>query len=156
MFLYRGLLFSHKAVCEWEAKLTPILSDELSKCRRGKSGAGRGSWHLDKPYLKVCGCWWYLYRAMDRIGDLVDTMLSGHRDMAMAQFLSFGQVCHLHHPDRVTMDGHGSYPRAIRVTLGRWVAHRNSAYKNISWSRTTVASKAGAIYTGLQKLRLSR
>ncbi|MBV9201684.1 MAG: DDE-type integrase/transposase/recombinase [Alphaproteobacteria bacterium] len=27
-------------------------------------------------------------------------------------------------------DGHGSYPRAIRSTLGRHVEHRTSAYKN--------------------------
>jgi putative transposase len=33
-------------------------------------------------------------------------------------------------PDRVTTDGHGSYPRAIRSTLGRRVVHRTSAYKN--------------------------
>ena len=33
-------------------------------------------------------------------------------------------------PERVTTDGHGSYPRAIRSTLGRRVVHRTSAYKN--------------------------
>ena len=33
-------------------------------------------------------------------------------------------------PDRVTTDGHGSYPRAIRTVLGRRVAHRTNAYKN--------------------------
>jgi transposase-like protein len=31
-------------------------------------------------------------------------------------------------PDRVTTDGHGSYPRAIRAVLGRSVRHRTSAY----------------------------
>ena len=33
-------------------------------------------------------------------------------------------------PDRVTTDGHRSYPRAIHSTLGRRVVHRTSAYKN--------------------------
>ncbi|WP_375293384.1 DDE-type integrase/transposase/recombinase [Siccirubricoccus sp. G192] len=33
-------------------------------------------------------------------------------------------------PDQITTDGHGSYPRAIRSTLGRRVLHRTSAYKN--------------------------
>ena len=33
-------------------------------------------------------------------------------------------------PDRVTTDGHGSYPRAIRTTLGRRVAHRTGRHKN--------------------------
>ena len=33
-------------------------------------------------------------------------------------------------PDRVTTDGHGSYPRAIRTVLGESVRHRASAYLN--------------------------
>ena len=33
-------------------------------------------------------------------------------------------------PERVTTDGHGSHPRAIRTVLGRRVVHRTSAYKN--------------------------
>ena len=33
-------------------------------------------------------------------------------------------------PDRVTTDGHDSYPRAIRTTLGKGVRHRTSAYLN--------------------------
>ena len=33
-------------------------------------------------------------------------------------------------PDRVTTDGHDSYPRAIRSELGRGVRHRTSRYLN--------------------------
>ena len=40
---------------------------------------------MDETYLKVRGRWCYLYRAIDRDGNLVDTMLSEHRDMAAAQ-----------------------------------------------------------------------
>ena len=40
---------------------------------------------MDETYLKVGGRWAYLYRAIDRDGNLVDTMLSEHRDMAAAQ-----------------------------------------------------------------------
>jgi transposase-like protein len=131
MFLIRGLVFSHEAVRDWEAKLAPALADELRRRRRGKGGAGRRHWHVDETYLKVCGRWAYLYRAIDRDGNLVDTMLSERRDMAAAQafFRSAksvtGQV-----PERVTTDGHGSYPRAIRSTLGRHVVHRTNAYRN--------------------------
>ncbi|MFH5927285.1 DDE-type integrase/transposase/recombinase [Roseomonas xinghualingensis] len=58
-------------------------------------------------------------------------MLSEHRDMAAAKALfrtatsATGMV-----PDQVTTDGNGSYPRAIRSTLGKRVLHRNSAFKN--------------------------
>ena len=131
MFLQRGIIFSHETVREWEAKLTPLLTDELRQRRHGRAGADRQSWHVDETYLKVRGRWCYLYRAIDRNGALVDTMLSEHRDMAAAKafFRSAKSATGLT-PDRVTTDGHGSYPRAIRTTLGRHVEHRTSAYKN--------------------------
>jgi transposase-like protein len=46
MFLIRGIVFSYEAVREWEAKLTPILSDELRQQRRRRRLAS--SWHVDE------------------------------------------------------------------------------------------------------------
>jgi putative transposase len=131
MFLVRGLVFSHEAVRDWEAKLAPALADELRRRRHGKGGARGRHWHVDETYIKVRGRWVYLYRAIDRDGNLVDVMLSGHRDMAAAQALfRSARAATGITPDRVTTDGHGSYPRAIRSTLGRRVVHRTSAYRN--------------------------
>ena len=131
MFLQRGIVFSHEAVRDWEAKLAPALAGELRQRRSGKGGAGRRHWHVDETYLKVRGRWAYLYRAIDRDGDLVDTMLSERRDMAAARaFFRSAKAAAGAAPERVTTDGHGSYPRAIRSTLGRRVVHRTSAFKN--------------------------
>ncbi len=128
MFLVRGLVFSHEAVRQWEAKLTPTLADELRRRRRGKAGR---SWYVDETYIKVQGRWCYLYRAIDRSGALVDVMLSEHRDMAAAKaFLRSAKAVTGVTPDRVTTDGHDSYPRAIRTGLGRGVRHRTSRYLN--------------------------
>jgi len=33
-------------------------------------------------------------------------------------------------PDQVTIDGHSSYPRAIRETMGSYGQHRTSTYLN--------------------------
>src|SRR5919199_5515516 len=131
MFVGRRIVFSHEAVREWEAKLAPLLADELRRRRHGKGGAGRRRWHVDETYIKVRGRWCYLYRAIDRHGNLVDTMLSEHRDMAAAQaFFRSAKAATGVTPERVTTDGHGSYPRAIRSALVRGVVHRTSAYKN--------------------------
>ena len=131
MFLQRGIAFSHEAVRDWEAKLAPALAGELRRRRHGRGGAHGRHWHVDETYLKVRGRWAYLYRAIDRDGRLVDTMLSERRDMAAAQaFFRSAKAATGTTPDRVTTDGHGSYPRAIRTVLGRRVAHRTNAYKN--------------------------
>src|SRR5919206_476741 len=128
MFAVRGIVFSHEAVREWEAKLTLTLAEDLRRRRRGQVGR---SWYVDETYLKVHGRWCYLYRAIDRDGNLVDVLFSEHRDMAAAQaFFRSAKAVTGVTPDRVTTDGHDSYPRAIRTELGRRVRHRNSRYLN--------------------------
>src|SRR5215831_13925809 len=128
MFLERGVVFTHEAVREWETKLAPILSETLRKHRRGRVGR---SWYTDETYLKVKGRWTYLYRAIDRDGNLVDVYLSETRDRAAAEtfFRSARTVTEVV-PDRVTTDGHDSYPGAIKAELGETVTHRTNRYLN--------------------------
>jgi len=86
---------------------------------------------VDETYLKVRGRWTYLYRAIDRDGNLIDAMLSEHHDSQAAKaFFRSARATMGPRPDRVTTDGHGSYPRAIRTVLGKTVRHRTSAYLN--------------------------
>ena len=86
---------------------------------------------MDETYLNVAGCWCYLYRAIDRSGALVDVMLSEHRNMAAAKaFFHSAKAVTGITPDRVTTDGHDSYPRAIRSELERQVRHRTSRCLN--------------------------
>lgn len=47
MFALRGRVFSYEPVREWEAKLTPALTEDL---RRRHVKAGR-SWYVDETYL---------------------------------------------------------------------------------------------------------
>jgi transposase-like protein len=128
MFLERGFLFIHEAVREWEARFAPLLADHLRAKRHGQTGT---SWYVDETYVKVNGVWCYLYRAIDRDGNLVDSMLSEKRDMDAAQrFFLQARVVAGQAPERVTTDGHSSYPRAIRETLGEHVDHRCNQYLN--------------------------
>jgi putative transposase len=128
MFLMRGIVFSHEAVRDWEAKLTPALAEELRRRRRRHVGR---SWYIDETFIKVHGRWHYLYRAIDRDGALVDVMLSERRDLAAAKaFFRSARTVTRVVPDRVTTDGHDSYPAAIRSELGEAVRHRTNVYLN--------------------------
>ena len=131
ILLLRGIEVSHEAIRDWETKLLPIMGEALRK-RRHRIRRGPGvSWYVDETYLKVRGQWRYLYRAVDRDGNLIDAMLSEHRDMKAAQaFFRSAKATMGFRPDRVTTDGHSSYPRAIRSVLGKTVRHRTSAYLN--------------------------
>ena len=128
MFVLRGYAFTHETVREWEARFAPLLTAQLRAKRRGQAGK---SWYVDETYVKVRGQWHYLYRAIDREGSLVDTMLSATRDLAAAKAFfkqAVGTVGHK--PERVTTDKHAAYPRATRHSLGRQVLHRTSQYLN--------------------------
>jgi putative transposase len=128
MFIERGFIFSHETVRTWEALVAPLLTDYLRGRRRGKAGL---RWHADETYVKVNGVWCYLYRAIDADGNLVDSLLSAHRDMAAAKrFFARSIEVVGHSPEKVTTDGHDAYPRAIRETLGEGVVHRCSRYLN--------------------------
>ena len=105
-----------------------MLSEILRKQRRGKVGR---SWYCDETYLKVRGRGVYLYRAIDRNGNLVEVLLSERQDQAAAEaFFRSARAVTGSVPDRVTTDGHHSYPRAIRESLGVDVIHRTNRYLN--------------------------
>ncbi len=128
MFLERDFVFTHETVREWEAKLAPLMGEQL---RQRRSGVGGESGYVDETYTKVDGRWCYPYRAIDRHGHLVDVRLSQTRDLAAAKaFFRSARAVTGVVPDRVTSDGHSSYPRAIACELGEEVTHRTNQYLN--------------------------
>src|SRR5246127_1788182 len=108
----------------------------LLRCWPGTSVASARGNRVDagmstKTYVKIKGKWAYLYRAMDRQGNLVDSMLSATRDMTAAQRFFRSSLSVINQlPKQVTTDGHDSWPRAIREVLGPQVHRRCSAYLN--------------------------
>src|SRR5450756_2096369 len=111
MFLARGFEFTHEIVRDWEARFAPLLTEQLRSRRRGKAGR---SWYSDETYLKVSGKWCYLYRAIDRDGNLVDSMLSEHRDMEVAKrFFTQAREVVGHRPTKVTIVRFAHRPRCL-------------------------------------------
>lgn len=76
----RGFVFTHTATRDWETRFALLLTERLRAKRRGQAGA---RWHADESYLQVDSRWCYLYRAIDREGNLVDAPLSDKRDKAV-------------------------------------------------------------------------
>src|SRR4051794_10080862 len=144
MFLLRGFEFTHEAVRDWEERFAPLLTEQLRRKRKGKVGR---RWYVDETYLKVKGKWCYLYRAIDREGNLVDSMLSATRDMDAAQrfFHSTQFMVNEAPPDR-------SPPTAtirIRVPSGKCSGPRcniaAARTSTVASSRITAESNSGII-----------
>ena len=81
MMAERGVLVDHATVHRWSLKMLPVLAKVF---RRRKHPVGR-SWRVDETYVLVGGQWKYLYRAVDRLGQTVDFLLTARRDAAAAR-----------------------------------------------------------------------
>jgi putative transposase len=77
----RGVLVDHATIQRWVYKFTPLLESEMKK----REGIVGGSWRLDQTYIKVKGIWCYLYRAVDKLGNTVDFLLTRKRQRMSAQ-----------------------------------------------------------------------
>lgn len=68
----RGVFVDHSTVYRWALKILPVMALIF---RRRKRSLGK-SWRMDETYIKVAGQWKYLYRAVDKSGDIVDFLLT--------------------------------------------------------------------------------
>src|SRR4051812_49530645 len=77
----RGIEVDHVTVYRWVHRFTPLLADAARFCRHSPGDR----WFVDETYVKVNGVWRYVYRAIDQHGQVIDVLLSAHRDAAAAR-----------------------------------------------------------------------
>lgn len=124
----RGIFLSHETVRLWSQKIGTDVALKIRSARRGQCGK---KWHMDITYLKIKGYDAYLYRAIDKTGNLIDVYLSDKRDKKAAE--KFFRSCEKTtgvHPTQITTDKEPAFPDAIKNALGEDVKHRDSKYMN--------------------------
>lgn len=105
----RGVAVDHATVHRWALKTLLLLAKVFRSCKRP---VGR-SWWKDETYIKVGGQWQYLYRAVDRLGQPVDFLLTAKRDCAAARRF-FERAIDLHDvPEKVTIEKSGANTAAV-------------------------------------------
>src|SRR5712692_6596389 len=77
----RGIDVSNRTVLRWVQAFGPQLAEEARKHRRP---LGR-TWYTDEMFFFRGQDKWYLYRAVDEHGQVVDVLLREHRDTASAE-----------------------------------------------------------------------
>jgi putative transposase len=105
----RGVFVDHSTVHRWALTMLPALT---AVCRRRKRPVG-GSWRMDETYVKVCGHWKYLYRAVDRNCHTMDFLLGAHRDEAAARRFLERAIDFHGEPEKITIDKSGANTAAI-------------------------------------------
>jgi IS6 family transposase len=79
----RGIDVDHVTVYRWVQRFTPLLADAARFARHSPGDR----WFVDKTYVKVNGVRRYVYRAIDQHGQVIDVLLTVHRDAAAARRL---------------------------------------------------------------------
>ena len=89
---------------------------------------GSRRWQLDETYVKVAGCWRYVYRAVDEYGQVIDVCVSPRRDSGAARrFFDRALATAVVAPVEVVTDQAACYLRVLEKVLPQaW--HRIEQY----------------------------
>lgn len=107
----RGVVVSHEAIRRWCHKFGPIIAAGL---RRPQP---KDKWHLDEMHIKMDGKTYYLWRAVDTDGMVLDILVQERRNQEAAERF----LC------RVVE----SYPDELRVAVTNKLASYGPALKNV-------------------------
>ena len=72
---------SCETINNWEEKFGPLFADKI---RRNRPKPG-DKWHLDEAVIKINGETFYLWRAVDQYGDVLDIMVQKRRNKKAAK-----------------------------------------------------------------------
>jgi putative transposase len=81
----RGIEISHETVRFWWNRFGPIFAAEIRKRRVAHMRSyPQWRWHLDEVFVKVNGKLFYLWRAVDHEGEVLEAVVTARRDKAAA------------------------------------------------------------------------
>src|SRR4051794_11848398 len=105
-----GISVAPSTILRWVIRYSVDFAESM---RPFEKPVGR-SWRCDETYIKVGGCWMYLYRAVDEHGKTVESHLSRTRDVAAAK--AFFRKAFKRHgqPRTITLDGFEPTHAALR------------------------------------------
>jgi putative transposase len=111
----RGIDVSHETVRFWWNRFGPIFAAEIRKRRIVQMRAyPRWRWHVDEVFVKVKGKLFYLWRAVDHEGEVLDAVITSKRDKAAALKVLKRILKKYGHPRKIVTDGLCFYSAAMK------------------------------------------
>ena len=122
----RGIDVSYESVRRWVMKFGPMFARKLRRRRPRPSS----QWHLDEMVVQIGGKRFWLWRAVDSEGEVLDILVQRRRDKAAAVKLMRKLLKkHGYAPTVLVTDKLGSYG-AAKVALGLSARHEQGLRAN--------------------------
>ena len=108
----RGIDVTYETVRCWVNKFGPAISANIRKAR----GRGDSVWHLDEMVVRIGGKRMFMWRAVDKEGEVLDVLVQKRRNKAAALkllrklFKNQGEP-----PEQIVTDGLASYRASMKV-----------------------------------------
>ena len=78
----RGIDICHETVRYWVERFGLLFASEIRKKRKGLHS--NWQWHLDEVFVKINGEQFYLWRAVDHEGEVLESFVTKRRDKRAA------------------------------------------------------------------------
>jgi len=76
----RGIDVSHETVWFWWNRFGPMFVSEIARKRRNQARShSNWQWHFDEVFVKINGERYYLWRAVDHEGEVLESYVSKRR-----------------------------------------------------------------------------
>jgi transposase-like protein len=113
MLAERGVAVSHTTIFRWVQRYVPEFERRWSRYAKPV----HPSWRVDETAISVRGGYRYLYRAVDKFGKTVDSLLCADRSVSSARAF-FYKALKTHHPRfprKLNLDGNAASHLALRL-----------------------------------------
>ena len=127
----RGVDISHETVRYWWNRFGPMFAAEIRKLRIRHRSYSQWRWHLDEVFVRINGETYYLWRAVDHEGEVLEVFASKRRDRIAALKFLKRAMKRYGRPRSIVTDRLRSYRAAMNVignagdqTYGRWLNNR--------------------------------
>ena len=112
----------------WWNRFGPLFAAEIRKRRVHRHCYSNWRWHLDEVFVRINGKTYYLWRAVDHEGEVLEVFATKRRDRRAALRFLKRTIKRYGRPASVVTDGLPSYRAAMNVignataqTRGRWL-----------------------------------
>ncbi len=128
----RGIDICHETVRAWRNRFGSMFAAEIRKKRSASIHAHiQWRWHLDEVFVRINGERYYLWRAVDHEGEVLEVFVTKRRDRKAAWSFLRKTKKRYGRPEVIVTDRLRSYRAAMKVignegrqVTGRWLNNR--------------------------------